>query len=242
MPKKTNTVDRYNYKSFHDYREKIRTLAADVPMSNARIDAIAATVFHREMELDVNTKWSWKNHGIWSPARSLEFRLREEPNKERALVEASFITPKIIDKFMDDKMLSKDEQDKIIASTNTSTIPRTYKTRSAFDELLRKRFYTMPAKQTGVYMLYDDDRNLLYIGTSSQLPFRASRQCLTNMTKGAKYVSFIFTDDEKQAMEAETNLIRKYKPIINKQEVHGKPDTKFKYPRKTKLYKIFSEL
>jgi hypothetical protein len=69
-------------------------------------------------------------------------------------------------------------------------------------------------KTSGVYKLYDIDKKLIYIGTSSCNLYSRARQSI--LDKNADYVSVIKTDSDLDASIIEVALIGTYKPKLNK--------------------------
>jgi hypothetical protein len=69
-------------------------------------------------------------------------------------------------------------------------------------------------KVSGVYKLYDINKKLIYIGTSSCNLYKRTRQSI--LDKNADYVSTLETDSDLDASIIEVVLIGKYKPKMNK--------------------------
>ncbi len=68
--------------------------------------------------------------------------------------------------------------------------------------------------KSGLYKLYDKDKNLIYIGKSSNLKSRITSSCRYRLQ--AKYVSIMLIDDLNSIDLFKYKLINKYKPIFNK--------------------------
>lgn len=77
--------------------------------------------------------------------------------------------------------------------------------------------------EPGVYLFKDVDGNTLYVGKSKNLKKRISSYFgkrpmsskISNMINRAKYLEFIVTSNEKEALLLESNLIKKLRPRYN---------------------------
>ena len=76
----------------------------------------------------------------------------------------------------------------------------------------------------GVYKFYDDTQNIIYIGKAKLLrnrlssylsPNKDDTRKLQRLKKSIKFVEFIITDTESDALLLEQSLIRKIKPLFN---------------------------
>lgn len=191
-----------------------------------------------------HSNYMFRNHGIWAPSRSLDFRLRDEQyDSYRALHEASKVTPKIIEKWLEHKHLSKREHEIMYFACNKGSEeakPRTYRTLLGVDENTRKFFYTIPDDQCGVYFLYGEDKQtILYIGESKELPIRATAQMDKYYTDGVRYISVMLTETKESAQQMESNLIKTHKPVLNKKDIKDSPEPEMVYSKLSAKLKCF---
>ena len=101
-------------------------------------------------------------------------------------------------------------------------------------ELLRKRLFEIP-KTSGCYLFKDIEGNILYIGKSKKLRSRISSYFngfndlsprLSLMVRQITEIEIIITDNESEALNLESNLIKKNKPYFN---ILLKDDKKYPY-------------
>ncbi|MCX7991989.1 MAG: GIY-YIG nuclease family protein, partial [Proteobacteria bacterium] len=80
----------------------------------------------------------------------------------------------------------------------------------------------IPAK-SGVYLMKDANNNIIYIGKANNLKKRIDsylkekdlRPQIAFLLRRLKDIDFIVTENEKEALILENNLIKKYKPRYN---------------------------
>ena len=75
---------------------------------------------------------------------------------------------------------------------------------------------------TGVYLMKDNQKNIIYIGKAKNLKKRVSQYFYSNktpkthyLTKKIQSIDFILTKTESEALLLENQLIKKYKPKYN---------------------------
>lgn len=102
----------------------------------------------------------------------------------------------------------------------------------------------------GIYIFFDNNKNILYIGKSKNLKNRLGSYFQSrlygktkNMMRKAKYLSFITVNSEIESLILEANLIRREKPQYNLELKDDKRPlyikiTKEKYPRVLTARKI----
>jgi len=186
----------------------------------------------------------FRNHGVWAPSRSLDFRLKNENyDSYRALNEASKVNPDIIQKWLGYQALTKREHEIMYYACNKGSEeakPRTYRTLYGVDETTRKFFSTIHDDQCGVYFLYAEDKEtILYIGESKELPIRATTQMDKFYNDGVRYISVMLTDTKKEAQEMESNLIKTHKPVLNKKNIKDSPESGMVYRESSPKLKCF---
>jgi len=77
--------------------------------------------------------------------------------------------------------------------------------------------------ESGVYLIKDEKGEIIYIGKAKNLKRRIEnylkekdlRPQIAFLLKRLKKIDFIVTDNEKEALILENNLIKKYKPKYN---------------------------
>lgn len=101
-------------------------------------------------------------------------------------------------------------------------------------ENLENRLKEIPAKP-GIYMMYDQKGNILYIGKSKKLRsrvrsyFRESQKHsdrIALMVRQVATIEFIVTDTEAEALALEANLVKQHQPYFN---VLLKDDKRYPY-------------
>lgn len=94
----------------------------------------------------------------------------------------------------------------------------------------RVKEYLIKPKQQGLYFLYDNDKNVIYIGKAKDIRGRIHQHLTSHISgylKGyevdkilkkrekTKFVSYSLVDDYSMIDFMETGLINKYQPILN---------------------------
>ncbi|MBO5773042.1 MAG: excinuclease ABC subunit UvrC [Clostridia bacterium] len=119
------------------------------------------------------------------------------------------------------------------------------------NEAISRTLKTLPDK-SGVYIMYDADKNVLYVGKAKVLKNRVRQYFHTNqkpikvqaMLNHVETLDYIVTQSETDAFALENTLIKKHKPPFNillkddKQYPYIKVDLKQPFPRFSFVRKI----
>ncbi|MBD98947.1 MAG: excinuclease ABC subunit C [Verrucomicrobia bacterium] len=91
------------------------------------------------------------------------------------------------------------------------------------EETIKNKIRLAP-KKPGVYQFFDDGNNLLYVGKAKNLKNRVASYFSSEKTKSGKLklmvnkinsIKFILTENEKEALLLENNLIKRHQPKYN---------------------------